>query len=183
MSSIHDYTFLLYNIDIFCPIEPIQNLWCFVSNTSGEMLKYYRNLRESSNAYNSRTAVLKYQLVQSWYCVKQICITLVFTGLLEKSIKTALTSYKTNNACFLSCNPRNIFIKKKMEFSTPLRCRLVEWKIQYFTSWKQWVNHWLIKTGVQCIFSSAWYYNLFYSHRWQARSNTHQMQLQSHLYH
>ncbi len=47
-----------------------------------------------------------------------------------------LVLYKTNNECFHSCNGKNIFIRWKMKFSIPLGCRLVEWKISSFTSWK-----------------------------------------------
>ena len=35
-----------------------------------------------------------------------------------------------------SCNGKNIFIRWKMECSIQLGCRLVEWNIPSFTSWK-----------------------------------------------
>jgi hypothetical protein len=35
-----------------------------------------------------------------------------------------------------SCNGKNIFIWWKMKCSIPLGCRLVEWNIPSFTSWK-----------------------------------------------
>ena len=65
MSSIHDYTLLLYNIDILSNRTHTKPVMFCEQYTSREMLKYYRNLRESSSAYNSRTVVFKYQLVHS----------------------------------------------------------------------------------------------------------------------
>jgi hypothetical protein len=44
--------------------------------------------------------------------------------------------YKKQIMNVSSCNGKNIFIRWKMECSIQLGCRLVEWNIPSFTSWK-----------------------------------------------
>jgi hypothetical protein len=44
--------------------------------------------------------------------------------------------YKKQIMNVYSCNGQNIFIRSKMECSIQLGCRLVEWNIPSFTSWK-----------------------------------------------